>query len=137
MADTSGDILYAASAALIADATVQSLVSNPARVYTKVPQNPTFPYIEVSYKNGGDFSGMDFTGMEHVVVVHCYSRANTLDEVYSMKKAVYNVLNRNESALSLSSGQLCLMAYNGVGHLGLDQDSVSYLGIAEFKAIVT
>lgn len=133
MADTTKTLAQDIATALLANTAVMALVSN--RVYTRVPQNATFPYIEVSLTSG-DYSGMDFTGMEHTVTVHCYSQLHNIDEAGDMKAAVYNALNRNE-ALSLSSGHLASINYNGVGYLGLDSDSVTQLGIVQFRAVVT
>ena len=134
MADTGKTVSQDVCTALLANTTIMGLVV--ARVYTKVPQNPIFPYIEVNVSSS-DYSGMDFAGMEHTITVHCYSRKNSLDEAGNMRAAVYNVLNRAEATLTLSSGHLACINYNGVGYLGIDEDMVGHVGISQFQAVVT
>lgn len=135
MAESSKILAHAIVTKLLANTTIMGLVVD--RVYTKVPQNATFPYIEASVQGSLDYSGNTFTGQEHTISVNCYSRENSLDEAGDMKAAVYDVLNRAEDSITLSSGRLATINYNGVGYLGLDEDSVTWLGISQFRAVVT
>lgn len=47
MSDPSLAIQGALVAALKADASLKALVSDPVRVYDRVPENPTYPYLRV------------------------------------------------------------------------------------------
>lgn len=134
MADSTLVILKAVRNALVADTTVSALVGT--RIYSDPPKNATFPYIYVSIQSG-DYSGHTFTGMEHTITIQAYSRINSPDEAGNIKSAVYDVLNRNESGLTLDSGRLANIGYNGVGLLALDTDLVTWVGLSQFRAVVT
>ena len=134
MSDTYLSILKAVISNLKNTSAVTNLVST--RIYSNVPQKETFPYISIEV-DSADYSTKTFTGMEHTVQVNIYSRNKSPKQVGDIRKAVYDALNRNESGLTLDSGVLSHIHYDGIGSVFKDTDGVTWTGIIQFRAIVT
>lgn len=133
MADTYLPLLKGILAALKADSTISATVA--ARVYTEVPQNPTFPYLQVRLQSD-PFDTKTELGMEHIIDISAYSRADTPFEAGTLRAAVYDILNRGESNLTLDSGTLSRMIYSGIGDVVKEPDGITWKGFARFNAIV-
>jgi hypothetical protein len=134
MTDTFLPLLKAVVAALKADSTIAGLVG--ARVYSNVPQNETFPYVLVSISTE-DFSAKDFTGMDHTIQINSYGRERSPNVVGQIKAACYALLNRQESALTLDTGTLSILQFNGVSDAFKDPDGITWESVIRFQAIVT
>ena len=134
MANSYLPLLKGIGAALKADTTLAALVSS--RVYSDTPVNPTFPFVTVSIASS-DFSAKDFTGMDHTVTCRVYSRLNSPNQCAAIRAAIYNKLNRTPSGVTLDSGTLSILDYNGVSNIALDADGVTWDGLIQFRAVVT
>lgn len=136
MADTFKPLMKAIVAKLAATTSIMAYVgSSPARIYSNVPQNATFPYIRISITSA-PFDSKDTTGMEHFVTVQCFSRKPSSEEAGAMRAAVYAVLNRNETAFTLDSGTLFHLHYSGMGFVEQEPDGKTWQGLAQFRAVV-
>lgn len=133
MTDTFLPLTKAIIAALKADSTISANVSG--RVYTEVPQNAEFPYIVLRLQSE-PFDVKNDTGMQHTADVSVYSRTSSPLEVGTLRAAVYNVLNRAESSLTLDSGTLVSMIHSGVGDIVKEPDGITWKGFLRFDAIV-
>ena len=133
MADTFKPLMKAIIAKLKANTSVMGYVAT--RVYTHVPQNTAFPYIKISISSL-PFDSKDTTGMEHEVSIACFSREATPEEASAIRAAVYSVLHRNESGLTLDSGTLFNLNYSGVGFVEQEPDGKTWQGLAQFRAVV-
>lgn len=133
MTDTFLPLTKAIIAALKADSTITANVA--ARVYTQVPQNATFPYIVLRIQSE-PYDFKDDTGMLHTLDVSAYSRADSPLETGTIRSAVYNVLNRAESSLTLDSGTLVSMLHSGIGDVVKEPDGITWKGFLRFNAIV-
>lgn len=133
MADSYLPLVKKIIAALKADGTLSAIVS--ARVYTEVPQEATFPYVIV-HVTSLPFDSADTTGMEHTINVQGFSRLPTSREAAAIRAAVYAVLHRTESSLTLDTGQLFNINYTGLGFVTQELDGVTWQSLAQFRAVV-
>ena len=134
MADTYLSMLKATIAALKADAATGAVVGD--RIYTNVPQNETFPYVVIEL-DSGDYSSDTFSGMQHTIQANIYSRETSPLEVGNARKAIYDVLHRQENTLSLDTGNLSHIHFNGVAEVFKDTDGATWVGVIQFRAVVT
>lgn len=133
MSDSYLVLLKAVIAALKADATLTGIVSQ--RIYSQVPQNATFPYVAVRIQSSPYDTKGDL-GMEHLVDVSAYSRADTPLEAGNMRSAIYDILNRSESSITLDSGTLVNMIYSSVGTITKEPDGITWQAFSRFRAVV-
>lgn len=133
MADSYLPLIKKIVAVLKANGAVAAFVGT--RVYTDVPQNAAFPYIIVS-ATSGPASASDVTGMEHVVNVMAFSRKPSPEEAGGVRAAAIALLDRNESGLTLDTGNLYNINYTGLGFVTKEQDGVTWQSLAQFRAVV-
>ena len=131
MTDTYLPVLKAVIAKIKAASTAAG-----TRVFSDVPQKEIFPYVVVSI-DSGDYSAKDFTGMEHTVQFNIYSRQKSPEQVGSIRSDIYDALNRQESTFTLDSGTMSNILFNGVGDVFKDTDGKTWLGVIQFRAVVT
>lgn len=136
MADTFKPLMKAIIAKLAANTSIMAYVgSAPARIYANVPQNTTFPYIRVNISSVA-FDSATTTGMEHSVTVQAFSRKSSDEEAAAIRAAVYNVLHRAESGLTLDNGTVFNINYDGVGFVEQEPDGKTWQSLAQFRAVV-
>lgn len=131
MADSYNDVLKSIIATLKATSAVTDIVGQ--RIYSNVPQPETFPYVVV-YVRSNDYSGKDFSGQEHDVQVSCFSRDSSPKEAGDVRKAVFNVINRNE-AMALDNGGYSNIQYIS-GDTFKDPDGKTWHSVANFRAVI-
>lgn len=133
MSDSYYVLMKAIIALLRDDASIGALIGD--RIYTKIPQKETFPYAYVQI-NSGDFSGKDFTGMEHTVEIKVFSRKDSPKECAQVRSALYNALNRIEDTLTLDTGHVA--SVNFINSLLLkEDDGVTWQGVIQFDIVIT
>lgn len=132
MADTYLPLLKAVIAKLKANTAVMGYVSD--RVESDVKQNQTFPYVRVSLTST-PFDTATTSGMEHVLSVACFSRGDSPAVVGAIRAAVYNVLHRQESGLTLDNGTLFNLNYIQ-GFIDQEPDGKTWQAKADFRAVV-
>lgn len=95
------ELQVAITTALKADAAVAALVGT--RVYDRVPQAVTFPFIEVTQDIGEPFDGMGMDGWEQLMTLDIWSRTGGRSvEATQIAAATYAALHNAD--LSLSTG---------------------------------
>lgn len=134
MSDTYASVMKGVIARLKAVSAVTNFVST--RIYSDVPQKETFPYVVVNI-DSADYSTKTFNGMEHTIQLNIYSRKKSPKETADIAAACYDALHRQESNISLDSGTLSHIHYDGLGSLFKDEDGVTWTGIRGFRAVVT
>ena len=136
MADTFKPLMKAIIAKLAANTSVMAYVgSAPARIYANVPQNTTFPYIRVAITSA-PFDSVNTSGMEHSVTVQAFSRKPSDEEAAAIRAAVYSILHRGESGLTLDNGAVFNINYDGVGFVEQEPDGKTWQALAQFRAVV-
>jgi len=114
------------------DATVKTLVGDPARVYDHVLQDPTFPYIVIGEAITVDESTFAKFGQEHTVDVDSWSQYRGLSEVKRIMSAIQGALHEATFTLSgfVHGGtvQIFSQALN-------DPDGLTRHGVQTFKVV--
>lgn len=106
------------------------------RIYTDVPDTPTFPFIMVEVSNR-PYDGKDFTGQEYRLIVHGFTRKEAdPHQCLSIRSAVYNALNRQEDNVSISGGNLIYLAQDGLSDIFREEDGATWHSLIEFRATV-
>jgi len=80
--------------ALVADAGVQTLLGDPARVYDDPPPDVMFPYVTIGRIESQARDASAATALEHGVTLHVWSRyggrAEALDVIAAMRAVLHN-----------------------------------------------
>lgn len=134
MTDSYKPLLKGIIARLKAVTAITDIVST--RVYSDVPQNATFPYIVVTI-DSLPFDGCEFTGMEHEVQIQSFSRTGSPAQSADIRAAVYTALNRQESNITMDSGSVRVLQYNGVGFVEREPDGKTWQSLSRFRCVVT
>lgn len=134
MSDTYRPLLKGVIAAMKADGAISALVGT--RIYSDVPQNSDFPYAVVSISSD-DFSAKDFSGMAHTIQINSHGRENSPDIVGQIRSACYDLLHRQESALTLDTGTVSILQFSGVSDVFKDPDGITWDAVIRFLAVVT
>lgn len=105
-----------------------------ARIYSDVPDNPTFPFIAVGITSQ-PYDTKTELGMLHTIQVNIYSRKTSPSEIGTIRAQVYLALHRQESSLTSSSVDSIIM--NGTAATFKEPDGQTWAGVIQFDAIVT
>lgn len=131
MTDTFLPLLSAVMTVLKADSALTAIVSQ--RIYSDVPDNETFPYVAVSITSA-PFDTKTGAGMEHTLQITGFSRLSSPTQAASIRSAIYNALNRQESALSAASVDVII--FNGVAPTFKDPDGKTWNAVLQFKVMI-
>lgn len=134
MLDSYRPLVESVVALLRADASLTSELED--RIYTRPPQNEIFPFIYLSVESA-PYSGNDFQGMEHTLQIQAFSRESSPNQVARMRDAVYTLLDRNESGITLSQGHLSSINFSGSSAIFLEPDGVAWQASIEFRVVIT
>lgn len=131
MTDSYLSLLSAVITAMKADSTLTGFVAQ--RIYNDVVDNPTFPYVAVTI-DSGVYDTKTSTGMEHTLQIAIYSRKPTSRETGDIRAAVYNLLHRQESALT--SAAVDNIIFNGVAPTFKEPDGQTWQGVIQFRVVI-
>ena len=133
MADNAIVTLKAVIARLKAVTAVTDIVST--RIYTSVPQKATFPYINIRL-DSENFSTKTSNGMQHRLIVQAFSRKQSLNEALTIRKAVYDALNKQESSISIAGATLVMIMLDGINTTLREPDGTTWQSVMQFNCIV-
>ena len=119
----------AAFAALSSDATVKSLLGDPARIFDDVPRDAAMPYVTIGEDGMSDWSTATDTGSQHALAIHAWSRAAGRKEVKGIADAVRVVLDG--AALSVT-GLIDLRFLSA--EYSRESDGITYHATLRFRA---
>ena len=74
--------------------------------------------------------------MEHKITVHGFSRKNSPSEAMSIAASVFAALDRQESGISVDSGNMLLCDFSGVKTTFKDPDGITWHSATEFRLIM-
>ncbi len=133
-ADSQWPVQQAVYDAILADATIRTLVSNPVRAFSiQAPQGTDYPYITIGDGDGASFDTKSTDGMELVFRVHTWSRYRGAKQALEIMDAINDAID--EQSLTITGHSLVVLRFeNSVGPL-LDPDGFTLHGIQRFRAI--
>jgi len=91
---------------------VTDLVST--RIYTNVPDNPTYPFIWVDMSSQGKFATKDENGLNMELRVNAFSEESSPSEADNIIEQVVIALDRQESNISLDEGAFLHLQHSGL-----------------------
>ena len=134
MADTTLYALKGIIARLKAYAALTAITST--RIYTNTPQQTIFPYVVVEISSSR-YSTKDSIGMLHELTIHGFSRDDSLNEVDSIAQKVFTALNENETSVTLDSGSLIRLEYNGLRDTFKEADGMTWHSVITFDLLIS
>lgn len=99
------------------------------RIYTNVPNNPTFPYLTVTI-NSSDDSLKDRARQEHTLAIQSYSRDSAVGELVLIHEEIFNALSRKESSVTLDNGLILNLLLETVAGPVKDPDGKTWLQVS-------
>ncbi len=127
-----GKAIGALITAIKADAVCAALVGG--RVYTAVPQKPSFPYIVIrTFSQPYDAKGLNGTEVTaRIQVLSEYRGAKEVDDVIT---ALHGALH--EQSLAVTGANLVNLRYDGGGDALLEPDGKRWQGAVDFRLVLT
>lgn len=123
------DALYEA---LRADAGVQALLGDPARLYDHVPPDAAFPFVTLGDMQAETFDTSDHDGIMQRVTLHVWSRQRGRQECKVILEALHDRLHHR--TLSITGRQHVLTRFMAAETL-LDDDGLTYHALAQYRVI--
>jgi hypothetical protein len=105
------------------------------RIYSNVPQGTTFPYVVVEFRSS-DWSQQDDANLQHTVTVAGYSRTSSPSEAMQISEKTYAALNRQENSITLDTGTVVLLQFDGVKTTFKEDNGVTWHSVIEFNFII-
>lgn len=122
-------------AALKADAGVSAITT---RVYSNVPQGAAFPYVKIQLA-AEDAGLKDLARQDFRVSVQSFARENgtnsALELAGDLQAAIFASLDRQEGSVTMESGVLTYLQFDGGLDLFLEDDGKTQQSVIFFKAI--
>jgi hypothetical protein len=131
-ADASRALQAAVAVHLADDAALAALIGNPPRLFDEAPRGAAFPYVTLGDDRVSDWRGDGFTGSQHVLTLHAWSRAPGRDEVKAILGALRMALD--DAALALEGHHLVLLHFVLADTERL-ADGHTLHGLARFRAL--
>jgi len=103
------------------------------RIYSDVPDNPTFPYVVLTISSA-PFDTKTGNGMDHSAQISIYSRKPSPIEVGQIRAQVYTLFHKQESLLVASGVDVIL--FNGVAPTFKEPDGQTWQGVIQFNIII-
>ncbi len=119
-------------AAITADAGLQALIGDPARVYDDVPPGASFPFITLGAGSASDWSTMTERGAEHLITLHVWSRYEGHKEALAILAALEALLH--DASLTLSGHALVNLSVQGTEVLRDPSGNTTH-GVIRFRAV--
>ena len=132
MSDSYLPLLAAIRARLVGDATLTALVP-AARIYSDVPDNPTFPLVTIRIESA-PFDTKTENGMAHTVTVSVFDRKETPESVGNIRARIYTLLHKQEAAIGAG---LDFINFTGVNPVFKDPDGATWQAVAQFNATIS
>lgn len=134
MTDFSTPLPTAVINTLAANAGVQALLGNPARVFDHRPAMATFPYVVVALGESRDIGTKGLAVTSQLLTLQVFSRQRSGSEARQILATIRAVLH--DTALSLSAGSVarCQEETTSVRY---DDKSESTSALARYRVVVS
>jgi len=104
-----------------------------AAVYDEVPENASFPYVQIGRETSADYSTVDVTGSEVTINMDVWSQYKGSKEVKNLMDRIHTLLH--DSSLSVTGHNLINMRLEFIDVLR-DPDGITRHGIMRFRAVL-
>jgi hypothetical protein len=132
LADYAPEVVKAVILTLKASPDVDALVGGA--VFTDVPQEQEFPYIQVGCQSE-PFAASDFSGQRHIVRIQARSRKAGMKEAIRIRAAAHAALDRQEDSIILDAGTLIKCEYAGLSDAFIEDDGKTWQALCEFELL--
>lgn len=123
---------------LSADATIQSLVGSPARIYSRVPQDEIYPYItitEITDNERGSQSLPDGSSID--LTISTWDENSSRIPIQNLQKAIDDVLHRSDVDNCTTGSTLTIMDFHrNSATVLLDPDNKTWHGVQLYTILV-
>ncbi|MDX2155140.1 MAG: DUF3168 domain-containing protein [Hyphomicrobiaceae bacterium] len=131
MASATWALQKAIYAALLADGTVMALLGGP-RIYDDVPPRSEFPYVTLGQSLVRDWSTGTDEGLEHILTLHVWSRADGRREVQELLASVRTALH--DEPLAVEGHRLVNLRLE-LSEVRREPDGETCHGLLRFRAV--
>ena len=104
-----------------------------AAIYDEVPENASFPYVQIGGETAIDYSTKDVTGSEVTINMDVWSQYKGSKEVKNLMDRIHTLLH--DSSLSVTGHNLINMRLEFIDVLR-DPDGITRHGIMRFRAVL-
>lgn len=105
------------------------------RIYSSVPDNPTFPYLTVALL-ASENKTKDASRYRYDISIQSYSRKPSQKQTHDIHAAVNAALDRQESNVTLDAGSVVLLEHTSTIGLVRDPDGVTWLQASNYDCYV-
>lgn len=138
--DSQWALQQAVYALLAGDATLQTWLGDPARVFDHVPSEASLPYVVIGSIMGTPFDSKTSQGMTHSLSLHVWDGDDGASPGYRGAGRLRQVMARvvdllDRADLGLSGHTLVMIAYEGSQTL-TDASGLRREGTLSFRALV-
>lgn len=120
--------------ALTGSGTLQSLISNPVRVFDHTPQDSAFPYLVIGEATTAPFDVKDADGQDNFFMVHTWSRYRGTKELKEIMAAVITALDCVDLSGLIIGVENPLTRFE-FSDIDFEQDGLTQHGFQRFRAI--
>lgn len=129
MSDSSAQALKGVIDRLKAVTAVTDIVST--RIYTNVPEDPTFPFIMIRM-DSSPFAAKDFSDQEHTFNIQGFSRKQSPLQAMQIRSAVFDALDRQEENITVAGKNVVKCNYDGLSFLDKEPDGATWQSLISF-----
>lgn len=128
----SNDAGWPLQAAIYAQLAASDLMNSISGIYDHVPEGAAFPYITVGEAMSQDWSSNSFSGQEHRLTLHAWSREAGRKQVKELLGQIHAVLH--EQSVIVTGHKLVSLRYE-FSETFKDPDGLTHQGVIRFRAV--
>ena len=133
MADFTRSCLSGIISRLLNYTDLTDIVNN--RIYTNVPQQTSFPYCVIEIESTPLQTKDNSTDIQNLMV-HGFSDKGSPNEALEIREKVFNALDRQENAITLSQGDLVYIETAQIKDIFKEPDGVIWHSLINFNILI-
>ena len=114
-------------------ANVVGIDGNSVPVYDDVPEDVTYPYVQIGEETAIDGGTKTVDGNEHTLTIHIWSQYRGRKEIKVLMQSVYDLLH--DTGITLNAGSL-VNVRNEFSTTLAENDGLTRHGVMRFRAVV-
>lgn len=132
----SGNSVLAVQTALYSKLTgtsaITSLLASSSSVYSRTPDEASFPYIVIGHDTATDWDSKTFNGMDISVTIHVWSRYRGNKECLQIMGAIYDALHNQSLTVTGQNHIFTRLEYQ---QTTLDPDGITFHGVQRYQIV--